>query len=221
MTVLYTPIDIEFDMPAEQDVIDWFNKNKITDTDYWEYKEGRHEWCYVALREPPTDWHTYEAWTKWASNRNPIDNFGLFFHPGFEEAFPGLAKCVRELPFSQIGTSGFIMQIGTIPPHKDTPYAVTEPCRYIIYVTDPTYNTFYIEDSGQKIFPQIDSKYRCFAFNNSAVLHGAEPTTRTKILLSTVGILDAVKHEALLERSILKFKDKVIRKTHDELQLLL
>lgn len=210
MTVIYTPIDIEFDIPNEQDVIDWFHANKITDNDYWEYKEGRHEWCYVALREEPKDWRSYRAWLDWADKREPIENPGIFFHPGFEERFPGLAKCVRELPFDQIGTSGFIMQIGTIPPHKDAFYEIQEPRRYIIYVTDPAYNTFHFVHNGEKIWPQIDTKYRCFAFNNSDVEHAADPTDRTKILLSTVGIMNKEKHEELLNRSIKKFADKVI-----------
>lgn len=211
MTVIYTPIDIEFDIPDEHEIIEWFHENKITDTDYWEYAEGRHEWCYVALRKEPKDWRTYDAWLDWSKERKPIEHAGLYFHPGFEERFPGLAKCIRELPFDQIGTSGFIMQIGTIPPHQDSAYEIIEPRRYIIYVTDPRYNTFYLEHEGKKIFPEIDEKYRCFVFNNSDVLHGAEPTNRTKILLSTVGIMNEKKHKELLDRSIAKFHDKVIR----------
>ena len=31
MTVIYTPIDIEFEVPNEQEIIDWFHANKITD----------------------------------------------------------------------------------------------------------------------------------------------------------------------------------------------
>lgn len=211
LTVIYTPIDIEFEIPDEQEIISWFHDHKITDQNYWEYAEGRHEWCYVALREEPKSWRTYDAWLSWSKERQPIKNAGLFFHPGFEEKFPGLAKCVRELPFDQIGTSGFIMQIGTIPPHQDTNYDMQEPRRYIIYVTDPKYNTFYLKHNDQKIFPTIDPKYRCFAFNNSDIQHGADPTARTKILLSTVGIMNSKKHQELLDRSILKFKDKVIR----------
>ena len=118
---------------------------------------------------------------------------------------------MRELPFDQIGTSGFIMQIGTIPPHNDAEYDMTEPRRYIIYATDPAYNTFHFVHKGEKIWPQIDPKYRCFAFNNTDVEHAADPTNRTKILLSTVGIMNKEKHEALLKRSIEKFADKVIR----------
>jgi hypothetical protein len=48
-------------------------------------------------------------------------------------------------------------------------------------------------------------------FNNTDIEHAADPTNRTKILLSTVGIMNKEKHEALLQRSIDKFADKVIR----------
>ena len=72
--ILYTPIDIEFEMPDEHDIIEWFHSHKIQDTDYWEYAEGRHTWCYVALREEPKSWYTYDAWLDWSRERKPIDN---------------------------------------------------------------------------------------------------------------------------------------------------
>ena len=211
--ILYTPIDIEFDMPPEQDIIDWFHQHKIKDTDYWEFSENRHTWCYVALRQEPKSWYTYDAWLDWSKERKAIDNTSLVVHPGFEDAFPGLAKCVRELPFDQIGTSGFIMQMGEIPAHQDakTDHDASEPRRYIIYVTDPKHNTFYLEHNGVKIYPDIDEKYRCFAFNNNDIQHGADPTDRTKILLSTVGVINDQKHNDLIARSVAKFHDKVIR----------
>jgi len=210
--ILYTPIDIEFEMPNEQEIIDWFNEHKIQDTDYWEYKQGRHTWCYVALRKEPSSWYTYDPWLDWANHRKPIDNPELVFHPGFEEKFPGLAKCVKELPFDQVGTSGFIMQMGEIPPHQDTitEYDPDEPRRYIIYVTEPEENTFYLLHNHKKYYPQIDRKYRCFAFNNNNIEHGADSPKGTKILLSTVGILNRDKHKDLINRSIKKFSDKVI-----------
>jgi len=211
--ILYTPIDIEFEMPNEQEIIDWFHEHKIQDTNYWEYREGRHTWCYVALRQEPKSWYTYDAWLDWANERQPIDDPDLVFHPGFEERFPGLAKCIRELPFDQIGTSGFIMQMNEIPAHQDTitEYDPIEPRRYIIYVTDPEENTFYLWYNGKKYYPNIDNKYRCFAFNNNDIEHGADAPINTKILLSTVGIMNEQKHKELIQRSIEKFNNKVIR----------
>ena len=210
--ILYTPIDIEFDMPTEQKIIDWFHSHKIQESDYWEKKQNRHEWCYVALRKEPDSWYTYDAWVDWSTERQPIDNPKLIFHPGFEKEFPGLAKCVRELPFDQVGTSGFIMQLSEIPPHKDAimSYDPTEPRRYVIYVTNPEENTFYLKHNGKKYYPKIDPKYRCFAFNNNDIEHGADSPKGTKILLSTVGIINTKKHNELIARSIDKFKDKVI-----------
>ena len=213
MTILYTPIDIEFDMPKEQDIIDWFEEHKILDTDYWEYTQNRHTWCLVVSRQPHEDWRRYKVWQSWTNNRTAIDNPGLFFHPGFAEQFPGLANAISQLPFSQIGGGGFIKQMSEIPAHQDTDtgFDVTEPKRYLIYVTNPTHNTFYLEHQGKKYYPEIDNKYRCFAFNNNDVLHGAESPSATKILLSVTGIIDNTQHTKLINRSMLKFKDKVIK----------
>ena len=55
-------------------------------------------------------------------------------------------------------------------------------------------------------FPYISN-----SFNNNDVEHGADPTSRTKILLSFAGVLDNEKHQNLITRSIEKFADKVIR----------
>jgi len=210
--IVYTPIDIEFDMPSENALIEWFENNKVLDTDYWEYTENRHTWCFIAMRHMPSDWRRFNAWREWFNERVASNSTDLFFAPGFEELFPSLANAIRQLPFKEIGASGMLMQMGAVPPHRDTydPDQPQEPRRYIIYITNPSDSTFYIQHGDVKIYPQIDEKYRCFAFNNTDVLHGADPTFKTKIILSTAGIIDQKKHNELLSRSIKKFSNKVI-----------
>ena len=103
--------------------------------------------------------------------------------------------------------------MGEIPLHQDT-YDTnnpTEPRRYTIYLTDPRYNTFYLsaDDSGKnKVYPDLITP--CFAFNNSDVWHGAIATDRPKIILTTAGIIDNDKHEALIKRSLEKYKDYAV-----------
>lgn len=213
--VLYTPIDINFEMPAEADILDWFETHKLTDTTYSEYVNNRHIYCAVAIRGKPKDWYKFDMWwTHWFENRNIVEGAELYFHPGFEERFPGLVSLIKQQPFEQIGGVAIIQQIGPIPVHRDTfdHHMPVEPRRYMTYLSDPKYNTFFLtnKDTGEKRFPTIDDQYRCFAFNNDDIFHGADWHGRPKLLLTTTGIIDHRKHEELLNRSIEKFKDKVI-----------
>ncbi len=213
MTLLYTPVDIEFEMPSEEAIQAWFDEFKMTDTTYSELVNGRHVWCTVATRGQPRDWYHFDCFREhWGNNRYYIEGAELVFHPVFEERFPGLVSLIKQQPFKQIGGVAIIQQIGTVPDHNDTEdfYHPTEPRRYLTYLTDPSYNTFYILDGEEKRFPQIDNKYRCFAFNNSNVQHGADWHGRPKLLLTTAGVIDNEKHEALIKRSVEKFKDKVM-----------
>ena len=214
MTVLFTPIDIEFELPSEQELIDWYESHKILDTDYWEYTANRHQWCLVASRQNLKNWRSFDGWKEWTKNRNLIGSDQLFFHDDFEQRFPSLANAVRQLPFKEIGASGFIRQMGAeIEPHFDTDnvYDFLEPRRYVFFVSKIEENTFYMYPNGKKVYPRIHSKYRLCAFNNSACEHGADPPKGWKMLLSTTGILDKEKHEELIKRSVEKFSDYVIR----------
>lgn len=209
----YLPVDIPLDIPPEQDIIDWFESHKVADTDYWEYQANRHTWAIVAARKNLNDWRKID-FGLWDTRRDLQPNPELYFHPGFEEQFPSLANAIRQLPFKQITYAGMILQMGEIASHQDTydENNPIEPRRYNIYLTDPAYNTFYMskEENSERVFPQFDEKYRCFAFNNSEVWHGAEPTDRTKIMIAITGIVDDDANQKLVERSLEKFKDKAL-----------
>lgn len=208
-SLAYLPIDIDIDWPDESQIVDWFHKHKLLDTDYWEYKSNRHTWAMTSTCTEPEDWHRYDE-KMWNNRRKEGINKGVLFHPSFEKTFPGIAQCIKQLPFKQLTVSGMLYQMGEIPLHQDA-YDTnnpTEPRRYTIYLTDPRYNTFYFstDDSGEnKVYPNLITP--CFAFNNSDVWHGAIATNRPKIILTTAGIIDNDKHEALIKRSLEKYKD--------------
>jgi hypothetical protein len=207
--LVYLPIDIDVEWPDEATIVDWFHNHKFLDTDYWEYESNRHTWALAASCVEPKDWHRFDP-EMWGNRREEGINEGVLFHPGFEETFPSIANCIRQLPFKQLTVGGMLYQMGEIPPHQDThdKNNPTEPRRYTIYLTDPRYNTFYFcpDETGEnKVYPNLVSP--CFAFNNADVWHGAIATKRPKIILSIAGIVDNDKHEELLKRSLEKYKD--------------
>ena len=207
----YLPIDIDVEWPDETLLLDWFNNHKLLDTDYWEYTENRHTWAMTSTCQPPKDWRRYDS-ELWENRRVERTNEGIIFHPGFAETFPSLANCIEQLPFKQLTISGMLYQMGEITEHQDTPdpLAPDEPRRYTIYLTNPSYNTFYIskEPNGVKYFPKLNNP--CFVFNNSDCWHGALPTLRPKIILTTAGIIDNEKHNELLRRSLSKFNQQAL-----------
>lgn len=213
MKLAYLPIDIPMPILDEQKILDWFENHKLLDTDYWEYQKKRHTWAMVSTCKEPNDWRRFDS-DMWENRRAEGENRGVLFHPGFEETFPEIAACIRQLPFKQLTVSGMLYQMNEIPPHKDTfdPHYPTEPRRYSIYLTDPKYNTFYVSktENSEKILVTIDPKYSCFVFNNTDCWHGALKNDRPKIIITIAGIIDNERHKELLARSLEKFKDKAI-----------
>jgi hypothetical protein len=214
MTALaFLPIDINIGDIDEEKLLRWFYDHRLEGNDYWECKEARHIWAMISTCRQPKNWRLYDD-EMWSNRRIEGINEGIIFHPGFEDEFPVLADCIRQLPFKQLTVSGMLYQLGEIPPHQDTqdPHCPTEPRRYTIYLTNPENNTFYFSKTkdSEKIYPTINKDYRCFVFNNTDVWHGASLTHRPKIILTMAGIIDNEKHEELLNRSLEKFKDQAL-----------
>ena len=216
MTVIYTPIDIKFDIPDETSLYEWFENNKVIYSDHWSISEGKHEWALLASREQPDDWSTLDVYEKWM--KNPfveIDNASVFFNPDINDKLESLKELILKLPFKQIGAAGLIKQKDEIELHRDTydPTQPLEPRRYLALLTDVKKNTFYLKNrfDDRKYNIKIHSEYRVFCFNNTDVLHGAYApfSDNGKILLSVIGILDHEQHEKLLKKSIEKFHDYV------------
>jgi hypothetical protein len=212
MKLIYTPIDIPCKLPDEQKLLQWFHNNHLTDTDYWEYKSGRHQWAMTSTSTEPKDWRRYDE-ELWTNRRNEqTTEPKVYINPSFDKEFPEISNVLRQLPFKQLTVSGLLYQIGDIPLHNDThdPREPTEPRRYTIYLTNPDYCTFYFDVNGERVIPKINKDYCCFVFNNTDVQHGAFKMDREKIILTCAGIIDNDKHNELLNRSIEKFKDELI-----------
>lgn len=212
MTILYTPIDIEFDMPGEAELINWHANNNILDHDYKKYVGYWHDYAAVAIRNGTDSWRSSEMLFGWINKREIIKDAKLVFNPDFASKFPGLVDLINKLPFEQIGAVAMMKQLNIIGPHKDSgpTNEADEPRRYLVYLTNPKESTFYLTDGVTKVFPTIDEQYRCFAFDNTLYDHGADIPTNDKIILLIAGFLDPAKHTALVERSVSKFTDKVV-----------
>jgi hypothetical protein len=211
--ILYTPLDIPCSAPDVTKIVDWFQKNKYPDDELKHYAGDWHDYAPVASRLDITDWTDWKPGVfDWVNNRTYNPDRGLFFNPSFEIEFPDLVESLKQLPFKQFGGILAVRQVADIENHFDenVPKEGIEPLRYSIYLTDPIYNTFYMDYKGTKYNPTFNDQYRCFAFNNFEAEHGATPPIGEKIILFITGVLDRDKHAELIYRSIAKFKEAIV-----------
>jgi len=213
--LLYVPVDIEVDLPSTEDMLDYHHSHCIIDEDYEDIMQGRHVYCMVVSRYPFKDFRRWphEIFADKSLWKTSIDNYQLYWAPGFRERFPTLVNLIMQQPFEQIAMSGWMLQKGPYGAHHDSsdPTFPMEPRRYNALLTDPTHNTFWLgNNDNEKIYPQVDPRYPCFAFNNADIKHGTDSITGLKIVLGTMGVIDHEKHEALIKRSVEKFPEKAI-----------
>ncbi len=212
--LIYVPVDIEVDLPSEEDLLEYHNAHHVVNTDYEDFVDGRHIFTICATRYKLDDWRVWptsiqDNKEEWKTESN---DYELMWNEGFKEKFPGLVDLILSLPFKQIAGAAFLYQTGSYRPHYDSPdhNFPMEPRRYNILLTSPERNTFYMGDNDKKYYPVVDPKYPCFAFNNTDITHGTEQPTGLKIVMGIMGIIDDEKHEALIKRSVEKFPDKAI-----------
>jgi hypothetical protein len=214
--LLYVPIDIEVDLPPEEELRKFHSEHRIRDVDYHDIVTWRHAYTMVASKYPIDDWKAF-PWDFY-QNKQMWKDFSEEYNetkwcPAFVDAFPKLVDAIKQLPFKQLSFVGWMAQFGPYAPHVDSPDEndPTEPRRYNILLTDSKHNTFYFWDGENKIpQPTVDPKYPIFAFNNSDVKHATNPVTGFKIAVGIMGVIDEEKHVALIERSLTKFPDKAV-----------
>lgn len=214
MSILYTPVDVKFELPLLSDLSKWIDDNKTCDKNHWTHSKEQHDWAFIASRYNITNWKSFDTFNMWQANREFDETLPHHqLHPSITEIFPGLSELLLQLPFKQIGMAGFLRQLKEIPLHYDTHDATLplEPRRFLIYMSEPSTNTFYLHKNKVNYPIKIHDEYRVFAFNSTEAMHGAHVPQDEKILLSVVGILDHSKHEELIKQSLITFKHSVVQ----------
>lgn len=214
--LLYVPIDIEVDLPPEEELRKWHSEHRIIGVDYHDIVTWRHVYTAIASRYPLDDWRKfpwkfYQDKQAWKDQSDEYTE--LHWYPGFKEKFPSIVTMIEQLPFKQIAFTGWMHQFGPYAPHFDSSdnNDPLEPRRYNVLLTNTKHNTFYFWDGENKIpQPAVDPKYPVFAFNNTDMKHATNPVTGFKLAMGIMGVIDNEKHGALIERSLAKFPDKAI-----------
>lgn len=210
MSIAYTPIDLKFDKVDYPTLLDYVKTNFITNLGY------TSKLAPVATRYEVNDWTDCKEVFDKDNGYELKEDYDIFFAPGIKELFPSIVDLIYRLPYKQLIGAGFNLHENTLYPHRDDvdtnlPYT---PERYNVLLS-PHYelDSFFVCENidSKKVYPTILEDYPVYAFDNRNYYHGADPVLDDRIILVCVGIIDEHKHKQLIDSSVEKFKDYIIR----------
>lgn len=222
MAIAFLPIDIDVRLPDEEKLLAYCEKHKlpkISDSNdtvaYWDLVP-------VIARMSNDKWYDLEYGRNVLYNRyNP--NLGeAVWANNIDVEFPEIPYMLSQLPFSELTMVTMMVQRTYVPHHLDPhlndniwdPYEISimnEPHRYNIQLTQHGKDAYFVSNNKtDKVFPKITRELPCFAFCERYHWHGSEYIGPNKIQLSVFGIVDRVKHHAMIMKNLIKHKDEAI-----------
>jgi hypothetical protein len=224
LTIAFVPIEIDVQLPDEQNLIDFCQQTKVKDIkgsvnsiQFWDKVPvvGR-----IARDE---DWYDLEKMSHALFNRYTPGLGECRYANGIDKKFPEIPYMLNQLPFKELSMVTMLVQREAVETHIDSqvydnitdPSEIAidmEPRRYNILMNKHDYKSFYVcENHGsEKIFPTITPDVPCHAICESHHWHGADYDGPDKIMLCVFGILDREKHKQMIAYNLEKYKDRAI-----------
>lgn len=208
--IVYTPLDIELTLPNYNEILKYVEENYVIGL---EKHTGYTSWlCPIATPFAANDYRN-------ASEVFPPNDLAEFkkmnYVPGILDKFPELVDIINAMPYSTLYGVSFNLHKAPLGAHHDRALDLTpHDMPRINILISPHYgkSSFFMQDSndGNRIYPTILKDYPAYAFNDTRMLHGADPVLDNRIIIIFVGILDKTKYSELVERSVNKFKKYII-----------
>jgi hypothetical protein len=209
--IVYTPLDIKFTLPKYHDVLKYVEENYILGL---EEHTGYTSWlCPIATPFPANDYRNASD----VFPPNELDDFKqLNFVPGILEKFPEITDIINSLPYEVLYGVSFNLHRKILPPHRDTLIDLDPPnLERINILLSPHYRqqSFFLQEqiNSDPIYPVILDEYPAYAFNDTNMYHGADPVLDNRIIMVFVGKLNKEKYSMLIEKSVEKFKEYIIK----------
>jgi hypothetical protein len=225
MTIAFVPIDIDVQLPDEQQLIKFCQETKIEDIKDTNVNTIKF-WDKVPVigrLESDKDWYDIDKMRTALFNRYTPNLGACRYANNIDKVFPEIPYMLNQLPFKELSMVTMLVQREPVATHIDsqvydiitdpTEIAIEmEPRRYNILMTKHHYKSFYVSESkdGEKIFPTITKETPCHAICESHHWHGAEYDGPDKIMLCVFGILDREKHLKMISQNLEKYKDRAI-----------
>ena len=224
MTIACLPIEIDVDMPDEQDVLNYVEEFTIPST---LHLDGPRFDCWkvapVAGQMSSEDWKDPEKIQALVCNRL-TKNYGKFsWANNFDQRFPGVVKMIEQIPMidpliilmqqKMDSTAHFDRQPKDVILDVNDILLSTEPRRYNIQLTKFGGKSFFVSktQTGEKIYYEHSSaELPAFCFPEQHYFHGADEVGPGKVSLCMLGRVDVKKHHEIIKFNIDKHRDKAI-----------
>lgn len=140
-------------------------------------------------------------------------------YPSFKQDFPHFYQQMMDyLPLAKIPRFSFWNSTSLIAPHRDHSCLLDMPTgvRVMVYDENPVDTLYFYEDTesykGRKTYISRITETNSFVWNNLRVEHGSDyDVGYSKILLIINDFIpDYKKYRDLIDRSILKYADKLV-----------
>lgn len=165
-----------------------------------------------------SNWHNPQfkgmdiySWNKenFAESRDLAWTSKLYEHKFFE---PILEQIRDTLPFHSISHLYIWESVRDVMPHRDAEYFWDMPNMFRIMINDENEKpTLYVcdVDHGDLNYIDLPEDTNTFVWSNGSQIHGSEFYGKRKQLICINGAFSISKYEALLDRSVSKYKDKL------------
>lgn len=215
MAIAFAPIDIEVKLPDENLLLDYIDTFKITGTT-WDIGP-------VLSRMQDDEWQNMPKALDSLYNRYNIGNDVFRYANDVDTLMPEIPFMLNQLPFKQLTVVVLFKQTAQVnhhyDPHTSDVYSDEseisidlEPRRYNILLTRHDTPSFFVgNDMNEKIYPIITKDRPAFSFCERYHYHGADYIGPNKVMLSVFGILDRDKHKVMIENSLKKYPNEVIK----------
>lgn len=223
MAIAYLPIDIDVQLPNEQNLLDFCYETRITKEKTG--SDGMQHWWPVPVRGRlrGDEWYDREKFYQGICNRLVKDAGPSYWANDIDKKFPEIPYMFEQLPLAEFNFCVMLIQKEQVNTHQDTQYADApvdssmrrldlEPRRYNVLMNKHDVSSFYVRETehSEKVYPNITKKNACFSICEEYHWHGADFVTENKIMLCLLGVVDEQKHKLIIKRSLDKFADQAI-----------
>jgi hypothetical protein len=228
-TIAFLPLDLDYKLPNEEEVIKYCYANHLP-LDVSD--ENGPCWLITPVcgRFDPAEWFNKEK-----SNANWFERYvekGLpvQYVNNIDKKFPEIKYMLEQLPYRELSIATLFLQYKEVTCHIDwfkydkyedaaEMSIENEPRRFNVQLTNHHYKSSFVASSenGEKHYATITKEYPGYCISECYNWHGADLAGPDKITLFTTGLIDRVKRDELVERSLDKFGRRAIAFCNGEL----
>jgi len=221
-TIAFLPLDLDYDLPDENEIIDYCYKNHIPSE---VTRPSGPCWLITPVcgRFNPSEWYSKESFDNNWFNRYVPNGLPLQFDRNIDETFPKIKYMLDQLPYRELTMATLFLQDREVGCHidwfekdndtdPDERSIENEPRRFNIQLTNHHYKSTYVapSENGDKVYGKITKETPGYCISELYNWHGAHLIGKDKVTLFTTGLIDKKKRDDLINRSLEKFKDDAV-----------